>query len=263
MEPNELNKEDTEKGYEVYILTGDDNGVGTKGSTGKHYVLPIVAYVIKNTGELVKASGGAIRDRLKINWEEEKGFQFGKQTIYLIKCREKGLVEEEETIRPKNLTVEEILKCNAENEQLRLILEEYNQPLTYKDEQLGEFVLDKRYNRFYGQLTIQGSECKIRLDDDYDTCIEFLRQIDNHILEFNQRVQEFIVKQLFDTAMEWNEDGPISQEDFMKSLSLYDLSIGKRGTFEMRYSCGDVFWGHHICVRGNVNGELREAMLEG
>ena len=81
--------------------------------------------------------------------------------------------------------------------------------------------------------------------------------------EFDRRVKDFIAEKLLNVAIEWNDDKVISKEEFIFKLSLYDLSIGKSGSFVLYYSCENIFWGHNICVKGNVDGELKEAIIEG
>lgn len=263
MEQNEL----IEKEYEVYILTGDDNKVGTIGQNEKHFVLPIVAYVIKNTGELVKNTGKSLRDKIKVYWDEEQNIEFEKQKIYLLKCKAKVLAENEANAKPKRLIVEDVLENGAENEQLKVALEEYNMPIIKKDEQLGEFILDKRFNCFRGKLNLLEKDCKISLAvndiNDCDVCIEFLKQICDNIKEFDTRVKDFIAEKLLNTAIEWNDDRIMNKEEFISNLSLYDLSIDKSGSIVMYYYCENVFLGHNICVRGNADGELKKATIEG
>ena len=83
------------------------------------------------------------------------------------------------------------------------------------------------------------------------------------IKDFNEKLENFIVNKLLDTAIEWNDNKNISEEFLISSLNIDSISINSRGGFDVRYFCKDIFLGHNICVRGNFNGKLIEAILEG
>ena len=247
-----------EKEFELLILTGENNPVGIRGPKGKIYKMPILAYVIEESNKLVDGTA-------KLSWSEELKIQFEKKTTYSIKGVAK--VDLENYIDPKSFTVIEVLEKGIENEQLNVVLEKYNTPIIKKDDKLGEFVLDKRFNIFEGKANWQGNSCNIYLkcvDDlnNYEICLNIFKTIYNDLESYNKKFLEFACDKLLNTANDWNEK-EITREEFINNLVITSCDISKNGSYSISYSCGEMFLGHIITVRGNVETGLKEALLEG
>ena len=250
-----------EKEFELLILTGENSPVGIRGPKGKIYKMPILAYVIEESNKLVDSTA-------KLSWGEELKIQFEKKTIYSIKGVAK--VDLENYSNPKSFTVIEVLGKGIENEQLNVVLEKYNTPVIKKDDELGEFVLDKRFNIFGGKVNWLGKSCDIYLkcvDDlnNYETCLNIFKTIYNDLESYNKKFLEFVCDKLLDRANEWNEseEKEITREEFINNLVITSCDISKNGSYSISYSCGEMFLGHIITVRGNIETGLKEALLEG
>lgn len=250
-----------EKEFELFILTGENSPVGIRGSKGKIYKMPILAYVIGESNKLVDSTA-------KLSWGEELKIQFEKKTIYRIKGIAK--VDLENYIDPKSFTVTEVLDKGVENEQLNAVLEKYNPPIIKNDDELGEFVLDKRFNIFEGKANWLGNSCNIYLkcvDDlnNYEVCLNTLKEIYNDLESYNKKFLEFACDKLLNTANDWNENNEkeITREEFINNLVITSCDISKNGSYSISYSCGEMFLGHIVTVRGNIETGLKEALLEG
>lgn len=240
---------------ELLILTDDIGTGGIRGKNGMQYRLTILAYIEKVSNKLVE-------QKTTLVWEEEQKYHFDRKTIYAIK----GIVESRDAnSNIRNFIVTEIIEKNVENAQLNLILEKYNTPVIKQDDELGEFILDKRFNMFNGKVNWLGNNCDIFLScldnvDNYEDCLNHFKSIYSNLEEYNKKFIDAIVCQLLDTANKWNDDReePITKEEFMNTLKISECSMDKSGYYIVYYSCGDIFDGHIISVRGDMEKGIRE-----
>lgn len=72
-------------------------------------------------------------------------------------------------------------------------------------------------------------------------------------------------KHLLDNAIEWQEDDEdsaypdgLQESDFIKAISLSELSINEDGSFIAYYNDGDLFYGHVIIVEGKIKDMILE-----
>ena len=138
-----------------------------------------------------------------------------------------------------------------------------------KSNEFGTFTLaDNKYLNIYeGKIDWLGKQCDVALkckdDETYEKALEHLRAIYSNLNDFNSKVVDYIVNELEDLVNDWNDEEPVSKEDFKNSLSISYIDLRENGDFSAYYDCGDVFAGHIIYVTGNVDGTFESATLAG
>ncbi len=160
----------------------------------------------------------------------------------------------------------EISDSVSDDERLNHLIKRYREPVTYLDERFGLFrediVLD---NYFDGSVIWKGEKISTSLTPNHDFPEDLGRRlkesanclgklIDNHE-EWYSRVVDFADSELRHVANDfWLSDGDpeITPENFKSRIRLTSLMMCASGAFEFRFDDGDIFWGHEICVRGDL-----------
>jgi hypothetical protein len=62
---------------------------------------------------------------------------------------------------------------------------------------------------------------------------------------------------------EWNDDDPISEEEFMARLTLDDLAVASDGSAELFYQDDNLFAGHTVLVSIGADGNFEDADIAG
>lgn len=139
-----------------------------------------------------------------------------------------------------------------------------------KDDELGEFVLDKRFNHIQGEINWLGNTCDIYLNcvDDlnsYEACLKTLKEIYNDLEAYNKKFLEFACDKLLNVANDWNENNEkeITREEFINNLVITSCEIFKDGSYLISYSCEEMFCDQVVTVSGNIETGLNDACLEG
>ncbi|CAM5491920.1 hypothetical protein BSAF29S_02503 [Bacillus safensis subsp. safensis] len=58
------------------------------------------------------------------------------------------------------------------------------------------------------------------------------------------------------------EQEELTMNQFISRISLESLHVYPEGEFEVYYHDGDLFWGHVIIVKGNINGTFHDAHIQ-
>ena len=259
-----MENEMIEKEYELYVLTGETNAysVRTLSMDEPEYILPIEAYVIKNTNELIKG-------RITLKWKDNHNFTFEKNTIYLIRGIATIKANQEIESMPKHFKLKKVVEKNATNGLLEEYLKMINVPIIKNDNDFGDFVFNRKYNWFEGRIDWLGKTCNIYLKvseegEDFNTCLDYFKKIYSNLKQFNNEIIEYVSNELLLTAISWNKTkNTISKEEFVKQLSIESIKIFKDGDFDIYYTCGNIFLGHVINIRGNYKHGLNYATLVG
>jgi hypothetical protein len=76
-------------------------------------------------------------------------------------------------------------------------------------------------------------------------------------------IKKFISLKLLDLAVDWLENGEsISQEIFINKIKLVGFSIYDDFDYSFSFEDGDIFLGHYIFARGNIDKGLIEAYMQ-
>ena len=274
---------------EIIVLTSDANGgAGRNGGaapggaevlwTASAYIL---AYVDCGSGEL-KPGDGRLQWPLTDEEMKEHSFSwpynFKKETIYRLKVRElrdKTVPNGMLSAFGNRFLVVEVLEENACDERLLDILTEYRKPVVVNDKELGEFVLNKQYDQFEGQVDWLGEEVFVVLEvsaDNRATWTKALNALRKLVADQEAKDQEFkafAAMRLTALANDWRqqEEGKdaaeITREEFAGRIGLSELSLTSGGKYIAWYNDDDMFFGHVITVYGSLNKGVETANIEG
>lgn len=154
---------------------------------------------------------------------------------------------------------------------LKAILEEQKKPVTFWEEGLGTFTLNRTVNWFETGADWLGTEISLVFDREEDRadCIRHAKALLADAARWDRRVREFAAGELLDLANDWAEDagdegsGPVTREAFMERMEPESVEIRADGSFEFWFSDGDMFYGHSIRVSGDLANGPDDAAMEG
>ena len=156
---------------------------------------------------------------------------------------------------------------------LKAILEEQKKPVTFWEDGLGTFTLDRRVNWFETEVDWLGTQVSLTFDVDEERadCLANAKVLLAAAGEWNRRVREFAADDLLSLANDWNqdlgeEDGEppeITREQFIQRMELESIEIRADGSFEFWFADGDMFYGHSIHVSGDMEHGPDDAAMEG
>jgi hypothetical protein len=246
---------------EIAIITQTRPFSGAKSGTDKFYevIMGITAWKFITgkeifTGEYsltVKADSEGIKSlREKIL----------PDTIISLKVRQKG----------NYFLLVEIFENKTIDEELEKILKEQTKQIIYKDDTLGRFILDKRFDIYTKKIEWDNKNVELniekykgkRLSDAFITANEFIREQ----IMWDQKVKKFAANKLLKLKNEeWLEENEkeITLEQFVERINVENINIFSRKRFEIYFDDGDIFWGHEIIVSGNLEKGPIRVEIEG
>lgn len=150
---------------------------------------------------------------------------------------------------------------------LKAILEEQKKPVTFEEEGLGVFTLNRQVNWFQTETDWLGTEISLVFDKDEDraACVQNAKTLLASAAGWDRRVREYAAGALLDSANDWAEDGeePITREQFMERMEPESVEVRADGSFEFWFADGEMFYGHSIHVSGSLTGGPSAAQMEG
>lgn len=150
---------------------------------------------------------------------------------------------------------------------LKAILEEQKKPVTFWEEGLGTFTLNRQVNWFETNVDWLGTEISLVFDRDEDRadCVRNAKALLAAAGDWDRRVREYAADELVSLANDWAEDGeePITREQFMERMELESVEIRADGSFEFWFNDGEMFYGHSIHVTGDLEKGPGTAQMEG
>lgn len=174
------------------------------------------------------------------------------------------------------------LKCHlvriggvTNDAELQAISDELKKPVTFKDSMLGEITLNRELDWFEGKAPapLEGVLLHLRSDGDQPdkACLGDLRELVTEYEKWDSKLKEFAFEVLGEAAQGWAIDGMsdaellarqsehgdavglVTQGDFLSKMRLAGLSATGEREFNAEFDDGDLFWGHRICVYGNLD----------
>ena len=265
------------KEKEILLLTPDKSGGGAKFYNSWEAIQYFLAYIDLDTNEL-KNGDGRVTWLVSDEQHNKNGIfsphYFKHGTVYHLKVRElidKIVPEGRLPSAYNNFMVVEILKEDVKNDELLAILTEYRTPIVITDEKLGKFELNKDFGSFFGELKWIDKNISVSLDVDmedkntWSETLEVLHNLYNQKRQFDTEFRSYAGEQLTELANDWLEDEntEISKENFIKRISLIELSVNSDGDYTAYYDDDYIFYGHAIDVSGNIRTGISSANIAG
>ena len=155
---------------------------------------------------------------------------------------------------------------------LKAILEEQKKPVTFWEEGLGTFTLNRQVDWFETELDWLGTEISltINMEEEREEALRNAKTLLASAADWDKRVRAYAADELVSLANDWSqdmdEDGEtptITREQFMERMELESIEIGGDGSFTFWFGDGDLFYGHSIRVSGDLEHGPDEASMEG
>ncbi len=157
--------------------------------------------------------------------------------------------------------------------ELKAILDEAVKPVTFWEEGIGTFTLDRSVNWFEAEVDWLETPISLEFgqDENRADCLMYAHALLEHQQEWDGKVRSFAAKELLDLARDWaadaageGEDAPeLTEEDFMRRMEPQSIEIREDGSFDFWFGDGDLFWGHSIRVSGSMDEGPTDADMEG
>lgn len=148
---------------------------------------------------------------------------------------------------------------------LKAILEEQKKPVTFWEEGLGTFALNRQVDWFETEVDWLGGQISLVFDAEEDRA-EVLQRAKTLLAgaaDWDQRIRAYAADDLLASANDWAEDEEITREQFIQRMELESIEIRADGSFEFWFADGDMFYGHSIHVSGDMENGPDDAAMEG
>ena len=247
----------------VFVLKKQNLSAGK--SKGKYYTLLVSAIAYKNiiTNEIIENENLLIVKEIE---DTKHYFQiFRDKTIVRLKVRK----EKDSSGLYIRFLLEDIIDTNYKDNDLNIILEEYSKPVYYKDEELGDFELDKSINMFNKNIEWDNNNISIsfeNIDEEVNKkSVDIIRKIFASKKDIEKKLKDYISENLIEDANSWNDDDDkpnISKEDFSKLIALTSITIYE-DIIIFYFDDGDIFWNHAIVVESDCHFNFTDVHIEG
>ena len=148
---------------------------------------------------------------------------------------------------------------------LKAILEEQKKPVTFWEEGLGTFTLDRRVDWFETEVDWLGGQISLVFDagEDRAKVLQRAKALLSGAADWDKRIRAYAADDLLVSANDWAEDEEITREQFIQRMELESIEIRADGSFEFWFADGDMFYGHSIHVSGDMEHGPDDAAMEG
>lgn len=154
---------------------------------------------------------------------------------------------------------------------LKAILEEQKKPVTFWEEGLGTFTLNRQVDWFETEVDWLGGPISLVFDagEDRAEVLQRARTLLAGAADWDKRIRAYAADDLLASANDWaeqmedEEPQEITREQFMDRMELESIEIRADGGFHFWFADGDMFYGHSIHVSGDLEHGPDEASMEG
>lgn len=275
------NRYDTQE-KEIFVLTMRYLGAGLLGGAPRYWSAQQPVIACANKDGLLYQEHIPYLTWLMTDEEcktKEKIFDLQPQTIYRLKVRESLAIGQ--LPHAHSLLVVDVLQRNCHHPMLEKELEIFRNPVSFFLEGFGEMTLDKEFNMFCGKTLWNGFECSVSFDTDDDnenTAKEASRTACSLLADcknWDEKARKYAAHLFAEDATEWKMDSdefagvdckdipPISEEEFANRLTISEICISNDGSFQFYYDDDDMFWGHVVIVRGDLETGLEGGEIAG
>lgn len=148
---------------------------------------------------------------------------------------------------------------------LKAILEEQKKPVTFWEEGLGTFALNRQVDWFETEVDWLGGQISLVFDAEEDRAevLQRAKALLSGAADWDERIRAYAADDLLASANDWAEDEEITREQFIQRMELESIEIRADGSFEFWFADGDMFYGHSIHVSGDMENGPDDAAMEG
>ena len=256
-ESTQKDKSGTRKEYRVYIGECDTFGLG--GPITEFGVM-YIGYE-DETGKIVKERGRVLVSCDESEYRKLLKKVVGRYCVMRIFADKDGNTFYKTTLLDLNTTP---------TEQEVAFLNKESLPVFLDDPQFGRLSYNKSVDFFEGEVSYDGKSVNITLEGEEN--METLRILFNGMESFSKNAVDYAVEKLLEIGDDWCYDAwegededyvHLTAEEFARRISLETISVSEDGDFSLWYDDGEIFWGHIICVDGNINGTFSDANFMG
>ena len=264
-EIEDFNKNFDEEIFDIAFVLKKQNLSAGK-SKGKYYTLLVSAIAYKNiiTNEIIENENLLIVKEIE---DTKHYFQiFRNKTIVRLKVRK----EKDSSGLYMRFLLEDIIDTNYKDNDLNIILEEYSKPVYYKDEELGNFELDKSIDMFSKDIEWNDDNISVlfkNIDEEVNKrSVAIIRKIFTNKKDIDKKLKDYISENMLEDANTWNDDDDkpnINKEDFVKLITLTSINIIYEDNITFYFDDGDIFSGHVIAVDSDYDFNFAEPYIIG
>ena len=249
----------------AFVLKESCLGAG-KAHKDKYDTLYIYAIALKNiaSNEIIENDNILIQKKVK----ETKGYfqTLKSKSIVRLNVRK----EKNNNDLYMRFLLEDIVDNDYKDDDLNIILEKYSKPVYYKDEELGDFELDKSINCFEKYMSwIDNNDISVSFDNIDEELnnksIDIIKKIFANKKDIDKKLKVYIAENMLEDANNWNDDADkphISKEDFTKLIALTSITISEV-IITFWFDDGDIFWNHAIVVESDCHFNFTDVHIEG
>jgi len=230
-------------------------------------------WTVKIVLEAWRLAHGEMRN-VQLSLYQEGTFEDLKAMRGLIKpfdvFRVRVQVLEAEATSPQVGWLVEVIGEDKSDSELNVLAKAFREPVSYRDDTLGTFLLDRRLSRFEGDARWNGHPVRLTLgvgkDQNAEPAAAVAHQLWNSSALWNERVYEFAVRHFRKLKNErWlqTDEPEVAEGSFRERLKLQSIEVRTNGKFEFWFDDDDLFWGHAIRISGNLTEGPVSAGLEG
>ncbi|NMM62454.1 DUF2262 domain-containing protein [Clostridium sp. P21] len=253
----------SEEIFEVAAVTAS-LGVGAGKAGGEELwraSIDLIAWKDLNSSEPV------VKEEVSLDWiTDDKGLKEWQKTI-----KESSIIKIKLRKGERSFMLVELIDADYKDEELQNILLEDLKPVSYEDELLGKFKLDKGIKLFKTDITWAEEKGRLYFDLDEEETMKASLKTAHELFKnqkhWSDKIRSYAASELLELANDWIDEeddiDEVTDEMFIESIELDTISVYPKGEFEIFFFDGDLFAGHCIIVSGNINGNLDSAEIAG
>jgi hypothetical protein len=164
----------------------------------------------------------------------------------------------------------EDLISKSDDEELLALATELQKPVTFNDELLGKFTLDRTVDWFESETIWDKETIHLNLTVDErgneSASLKIAKKLWEDQEVWSEKIIDFAVKKLLDLKNDtWldEDESELTAVQFIERMTLEAIAVYPDGKFEFWHNDGDLFWGHSIQISGNINDGPTDADIPG
>lgn len=281
--PEEKRKMYEDQVHEFLVIVGGGSSGASRIGKGADYSvsIPILGYIDLTGGK--RSNTRASLSYVVAEKDYDRNTVFGlfeKEKSYRIK----GLAAKEVDEGPEYINnpyrlggiyILELLEKDIKDEYLDNLLSEFNKPVIFISDVLGNLNLDKELGWLEGKSDWLGADAEIHVNveedlSDAEDGIKNLEEFYKNRKEWDSKLRAYAAKELIDSANDWinsdnfeEEEIVLTEEEFADRIGIESVDVNADGNFTVMYDDDDIFAGHVVVVEGNMEDGPDSAYIEG